>query len=109
MTFTDLWRVDLGSRRYLRLAVVLFLVNTLCMLVRYGRIAGHGTWVCCGQLRGKSLWHRSSLRTLSSAIPFDGVPGNSRVRRIGLLAAFYHYRDESGCERVAAATSVFPR
>jgi len=38
MTFTDLWRVDLGSRRYLRLAVVLFLVNTLCMLVRYGQL-----------------------------------------------------------------------
>jgi len=38
MNFTDPKRVDSGSRRYLRLAFLLFLVNAACMLVRYGQL-----------------------------------------------------------------------
>jgi hypothetical protein len=38
MNFTDPRRVDPGSRRYLRLAFVFFLINVACMLVRYGQL-----------------------------------------------------------------------
>ncbi len=38
MNFTDPRPVDSGSRRYLRLAFVFFLINVACMLIRYGQL-----------------------------------------------------------------------